>query len=365
MEQIEETRGRYSLEINLLDLVVIMLKNWLWYAVFCFAAAAFGVFVAFSIPRVYRSSIKLAPEEAQSALGGNVSSLASMVGLDMKLGTNDAIYPEIYPDVIQSTNFLVGLFDVPVTTTLSDSTGTKGKSMTVNYRTYLTKYQEKTWWSVPADWLKKKLSEGKKSAVRAPGVPVDPARLTMEEDVVARAINASIKCLVDKKTDVISITVEAQDPLVAKIMVDTVMTRLQDYVTDYRTRKARADLAYIDKIYDEAKRQYDAARNNYAIASNSHQDLVMETARSMVKALENDMQLKYSIFSQVAEQQQLARANVQKMTPAFTVINNSTVPIKHSNMPKVIIVGIFGFIGFLLYTIVLVCKNKSMFIHKR
>lgn len=355
MEQID-SKAHYSLRISIVDLVVLMFKDWIWMTVFCFVTAAFGVFVAFSIPKVYRSNVMLAPEEAQGALGGNVSSLASMVGLDMKLGTNDAIYPEIYPSVMHSTGFLVQLFDTPVET--ADG------SVQTTYRNYLAKYQESTWWSDAFKAVVSSLKSKPKQNRRPEGVPVDPGRLTYEEDMLAQAIDGSIKCLVDKKTDVIDISVEAQDPLVAKTMVDSVTSQLQAYITDYRTRKARADLAYLDKVYDEAKRQYDAARNNFAIASKSHQDVVMETARSMVKALENDMQLKYTIFSQVAEQRQLAQANVQKMTPAFTIIKNSTVPIKHSNTPKIFIVAVFAIIGLLVRTVVLITKNRKIFIQK-
>lgn len=355
MEQID-SKAHYTLRISIIDLVMLMFKDWLWMSVFCLVTAAFGVFVAFSIPKVYRSSIMLAPEEAQGTLGGNVSSLASMVGLDMKIGTNDAIYPEIYPSVMHSTDFLVQLFDTPV--------ATADGSVQTTFRNYLAKHQDSTWWDDAFKAMISALKSKPKQSKRPEGVPIDPGHLTYEEDLLAQAIDGSINCQVDKKTDVIDISVTAQDPLVAKTMVDSVTSQLQTYITDYRTRKARADLAYLDKVYDEAKRQYDAARNNFAIASKSHQDVVMETARSMVKALENDMQLKYTIFSQVAEQRQLAQANVQKMTPAFTIIKNSTVPIKQSNMPKIVIAAFFAIIGFGLRTIILVCKNKKMFIQK-
>lgn len=360
MEQIDSNspneKGHYALHISIVDLLVLMLKDWVWMTVFCLVTAAFGVFVAFSIPKVYRSNVMLAPEEAQGMLGGNVSSLASMVGLDMKLGTNDAIYPEIYPSVMHSTDFLVQLFDTPV--------ATADGSVKASYREYLAKHQKSTWWDDGIKAVTKAIKSNPKNTTRPEGMPVDPGRLTYEEDQLAQAIDGSIKCSVDKKTDVIDISVEAQDPLVAKTMVDSVTSQLQQYVTDYRTRKARADLAYLEKVYDEAKRQYDAARSNYATASTAHQDVVMETARSMVKALENDMQLKYSIFSQVAEQKQLAQANVQKMTPVFTIIKNSTVPIKHSNMPKIVIVLVFAILGFIARTIVLVVKNRKTFIQK-
>lgn len=360
MEQIDSTPQReqahYALRISIIDLVMLMLKDWLWMTIFCVATAAFGVYVAISIPKFYRSNVMLAPEEAQGMLGGNVSSLASMVGLDMKLGTNDAIYPEIYPNVMHSTDFLVQLFDTPV--------ATADGSVKTSYRDYLAKHQKSTWWDDGIKTVLGALKTKPASTPRPEGVPIDPGHLTYEEDLLAQAVDASIKCMVDKKTDVIEISVEAQDPLVAKTMVDSVTSQLQQYITDYRTRKARADLAYLEKVYDEAKRQYDAARTNYAAVSTAHQDVVMETARSMVKALENDMQLKYSIFSQVAEQKQLAQANVQKMTPAFTIIKNSTVPVKHSNMPKIVIVLVFAMLGFFARTIVLFAKHRNTFIQK-
>lgn len=356
MANTPQTPKHYTLDIHLLDLVVMLFRGWKVTAVYLLVAAIIGVVVAFSIPRVYRSSVTLAPEEAQSALGGNVSSLASMVGLDMKLGTNDAIYPEIYPDMMHSTEFVVGLFDTPVETL--------DGSVKTDYRTYLTKHQKFAFWEVPINWMLRKLRGEPAGARKASDAPVDPTHLTLDEDNIAKAVDQSVRCQVDKKTDVITITVEAQDPLVAKTVVDSATSRLQQSVTDYRTRKARADLAYLEQIYDEAQAQYEAARKKYASASTARQDVVLESARSDVKALEDDMQLKLSIYTQVAEQRQLAEANVQKMTPAFTVIQNSTVPVKHANKPKVLILAVFLFLGLLMRLVVMLCKYRAHFVRE-
>lgn len=356
MKQPAETPAHYSVDIRITDLIVMMVRGWKWTAVYLLAAAVVGVTVAFSIPKVYRSSVTLAPEEAQSALSGNVSSLASMVGLDMKLGTNDAIYPEIYPDMMHSTEFIVDLFDTPVKTL--------DGSLETDYRTYLMKHQKSAFWEVPIDWVMRKIKGKPDGARKAAGEAVDPAHLTLDEDNAAKAVDQSIKCLVDKKTDVITITVETQDPLVAKTVVDSTTAQLQQYVTDYRTRKARADLAYLEKIYEEAEAQYEAARKAHAAASTARQDVVLESARSSVKALEDDMQLKYTIFTQVAEQKQLAEANVQKMTPAFTVIKNSTVPVKHANKPKVLTLGIFMMLGLVVRLVVIMCQYRRHFVRK-
>lgn len=64
-----------------------------------------------------------------------------------------------------------------------------------------------------------------------------PLWLTKDEDAIAKTILHNIKCLVDKKTNVITITVTDQDPLVAALMADSVKSHLQVAITDYRTKK--------------------------------------------------------------------------------------------------------------------------------
>lgn len=73
---------------------------------------------------------------------------------------------------------------------------------------------------------------------------VNPFRLTKRQDQIAKTIADNVSCTVDKKNYVISISVEAQDPLICATLTDTVQNRLQQFITDYRTSKARKDLEY-------------------------------------------------------------------------------------------------------------------------
>jgi capsular polysaccharide biosynthesis protein len=66
------------------------------------------------------------------------------------------------------------------------------------------------------------------------------------------AINKKMVCEVDKKTNVITITVTDQDPLIAATVADSVQIYLQRAITEYRTKKARVDLEYVDKLFAEA-----------------------------------------------------------------------------------------------------------------
>ena len=131
---------------------------------------------------------------------------------------------------------------------------------------------------------------------------------------------------VDKKTFVITIDVTDQDPLVAATVADSVRVRLQEALTAYRTAKSRHDLAYVQKIQKEAKRDYDRACMLYADFMDSNRDIVLESVRQQRLKLENDMQLRYNNYNALSAQLLAAQAKVQQDTPAFTTLERATVP---------------------------------------
>jgi hypothetical protein len=110
---------------------------------------------------------------------------------------------------------------------------------------------------------------------------------------------------------------------------------------------------------NEAKEQYSRARQLYASYSDANQELLLESYKSKEEDLENEMQLKYNIYTQVTEQLQLAKAKVQERTPAFTVVQSATVPVKHSNKPKIIVLLQSVLLGFLIRFCLLVRKHHS------
>jgi uncharacterized protein involved in exopolysaccharide biosynthesis len=191
----------------------------------------------------------------------------------------------------------------------------------------------------------------------------DPFHLTKDEDDVVKAINGKISCTVDKKTNVITITVEDQDPLIAATVADSVQVHLQHAITDYRTKKARVDLEYMQQLFDEAQEQYKQARRAYAACADSYQNVKLQKYAQKVEDLENEMQLKYEIYQQVSEHLHLAKAKVQERTPAFTIVQEATVPIKHSSRPKIVTLIIWMFLGFMVRVGMLAWKNRKQFIN--
>ena len=343
--------------INLADIIRLVKADKKMMGVYVGVSAVFGIIIAFTTPKTYKSSVMLAPEESGAGFSGSISSLASLVGMNMKLGqSGDAIYPELYPDLMSSKDFIVGMFPVAVQT--------KDSKVKCNYYTYLTKNQPKALVDYPNIALGaiiKKLKPEDPKPKQQSGANT-PLWLSPEEDKAAKAISHKIVCQVDKKTSVITITAEDNDPLVAALVADSARVHLQEAITVYRTKKSRVDLEYMEKLFNETKAQYDKARQTYASYADANQDVMLQSFKMKEEDLENDMQLKYNIYQQVVEQLQLAKAKVQERTPAFTTIQSASVPVKHSGRGKLFSLIIWMFFGFFLRSAFLIWKNRNMFV---
>lgn len=335
-------------QAEVIDLRAVASKIWknkkLFYKTLPIAFVLSCVYI-FSIPRYYTSDVKLAPELDNGISGGTLGDIASSLGFDISTAqTSDAISPLLYPDLMEDNKFVTNLFNIQVTN--------KDGDIKDSYYNYLKKHQKKAWWMYPIGWIKKMFSEDD-NGQGAKG-KLDPYHLSKKDDNIAEKIRDNIKLSIDKKTGVITINATDQDPIICKTLGDSIMTRLQDFITDYRTNKARIDVEYYKKLTAETKQEYEKARQRYGSYADANMDIVLESYRSKRDDLENDMQLKFNAYSTMNTQLQAAMAKVQERTPAFTVVKGAAVPVKPAGPKRMIFVAgmlILTFIGTAFYLV--------------
>ena len=351
-----EERKSKKIVVDFIELLKVIGKDKLMMAVFLGIAAVLGLAVAFGTPKEYKASVMLAPESTTgNSLTSNISSIASMVGMDMDFGSSsDAIYPELYPDLIGSNDFIVSLFPVEVTT--------KDGSVTTDYYDYLLNHTKKAWYTFPARLLHDIVAKLKTDDVPFTGdsTKVNPFHLSKMQYNIAHKIGKSINCTVDKKTSVITIEVTDQDPVVCATVADSVRKRLQVAMTDYRTTKARHDLEYIKHLHQESKKNYDRACSLYAEFMDSNQEVVLESVRQKQTRLENEMQLRYNNYNALSAQLLSAMARVQQDTPAFATLECATVPLGKEGPHRGRTAIAFVFIAFMAITLWVMYKEGEM-----
>lgn len=331
-----------------IDLVDIWMKLWrnrkkmMWW---CIGGAVAGLIIAFSIPRSYTTETMMAPEiQDASPSSSKFGSLAALAGLTTAaMNGTDAVYPLLYPDVVQSVPFITGLFDVEVELTPEDDEKV-GKRMTVQQ--YYEEEVSSPWWMAIIK-LPFKLIELFKDDEEEGASERSTFRLTKDEWKLYKSLSKNISVDCDKKTSVLTLSVTAQDPLVSAILADTVMSRLQEYITDYRTNKARRDLEYAQQINKEAQATYYKRQKELADYIDRNHGIVFRSALIDRDRLENETTLAFNLYNQTSLAVQSARAKLQDITPVYAVISPVTVPEKPSAPRKVLILVAFTFLGFM------------------
>lgn len=307
----------------------------------CGVAVVVALVVAFSIPKEYATSVTLAPETGAKNATGSMGALAAMAGINLGASSGeDALSPELYPDIVSSTPFLTNLFDVKVKNDEAE--------IDTTLYAYLKDDQRSPWWSVilsapfrAIGWVTSLFKDEPEEG----DANLDPFRLTVEETEIAKALSDRLSVSVDKKTGVTTLTVTMQDPVISASLTDTVMHCLQNYITDYRTNKARHDLAFTEKLYEEAKEDYTQAQQQYAAFVDANQSIVLLSYRAEQERLQNEMNLAYQGYTRMAQQLQMARAKVQEITPVYTVVQPATVPLRAAKPNKIMILIGFVFLA--------------------
>ncbi len=294
-------------------------------------------FIIFPIPRTYQADVTVAPESSE-AQGGSLSSIASSFGFNLgNTTTSDAFYPDIYPEVMASNEFIANLLKVNVETL--DGT------VKTDYFNYLASHQKSTFYMVSINWTKRqlrKLTEGDKSMYVGKGggdEGFSTFLMSEHQQMIFEIVRNNVVCGVDKKTGIITINVTDQDPLVCASIADSARVHLQDFITRYRTNKARVDYEYYLKLTNEAKAEYEASMKAYAAYCDSHLNTILQTELSKRDELENDLSMKSTTYNTMNTQLVAAKAKIQECTPAFSLLQGPTVPIKPTGPKRMIFVA--------------------------
>ena len=302
-----------------------------------------GIIIAISLPKAYKVNITLSPESGQNGSSNNLAGMASMLGIGGIGGTGqDAVNSTMFPDLIKSTPFILEMYNVKVTPQKSKET--------ISLSEYI-ETQKKPWWSyvlgLPGKAIGGIISLFSSDEKEDENDEINPFRLTAEQNGKIAAIKGALSASEDKKSNMTIVSATFQDPEVAATVADSAVAKLQEYIIDYRTRKAQEDCNYLEKLCKERKEEYYKAQKAYADFMDANRNVVLQRTQAEGTRLQNDMSIAFQIYSQVETQLQVARAKVQEAKPVFAIVEPATVPLRASSPNKPLILIAFMFLGFI------------------
>lgn len=349
-QKVDKERGTDSckptgkeLEIDLVEIFckIIRMRKTLYKA--AGVGLIIGIIIALGIPKRYTVNVTLSPEVGSSKGGNSITGFAAtFLGGGSSLGDGTgALNASLSSDIVTSTPFLAELLSMNVPALDADTT------MTLD--TYLDE-QSSPWWSSVISFPGMVIGGIRSLFTDKDKLPSEKAtqgiiELTREESDKINTLRNSISAVIDKKTAITSVSVTLQHPKVTAVVADSVVHKLQEYIIRYRTSKAKEDCAYLEKLFKERQQEYYQAQKKYATYIDTHDNLILQSVRTQQERLQNDMNLAYQVYSQVANQLQVARAKVQEEKPVFAVVEPVVVPLRASGMGMRIYVLLFAFLS--------------------
>ena len=318
-------------------------------------SAALGIFIAINIPNEYSSQVQILPElESKDGAGGlsKFKSLAGLAGVDLGgMGGTEAVRPDLYPNILQSTPFLMDVMDMKVYASKYKRTMVMSKFMEENtnqelYTRIFGKSDDK---------------EKDMPLIDPKSIPLETLRLDKKQDDLVKELQRRVSTTLDKKTGVISISAKMQDPVIAATIVRYAQEYLTQYVVKYRTQKTEQDIKFLQDRLNEAKRRYDNALYSYSSYQDRNKGLFLNIAKDEGKKMQYEVDLSYNLYSELSKQLEEAKIKVHRETPIFKVLEPAQIPVKKSEPKRSVMVLGFAFLGLILSMFIVLAKNyKSL-----
>lgn len=350
----ESTDKQQVIDISKMWLMLCSKKK-LFYKVWLITFVLSCIWI-FPQPRYYTAEVKLAPEISGEDVGSGLSSIASSFGFNLGGlgGSQDAIYPELYPDLFESPEFIVGLYDIHVKT--------QDGEISSDYYTYMRKYQKANPLMIPFNTVKEYVSgllaPNDDVALTGDG-KVNPFLMSKKDFELMEAVANHIQCAIDRKTRVISISVLDQDPLVCATMADSVKAHLQAFIIRYRTSKVSDDVNHYQQMRDSAEMAYDLAMDAYSRFCDAHKNIVLQSFQSERDKLESELAIRQNTLTAMETQLQATKVKMQEKTPAFTTLKSATVPLKPARPKRMVFVAGMLVLVTIMLSLYIIFKGRA------
>ncbi|QIP12019.1 lipopolysaccharide biosynthesis protein [Spirosoma aureum] len=345
----KETNDEDEIEIRLSNIVRFLKRNRWRILVFTLVGFVLGLVYAFSIENQYSAQVRVLPEMESKGGGLNgLGSLAGLAGIDIggvAGGGMDAIRPDIYPDVLHSVPFALYLLKQPV------------YSQLLTKETTLESFlKEKSGRTLISNLFGSKANEDT-SPVLDPNHRSKTLEITKFQEVLVRQVHKSVSATFDKKTGLITVSSTLPDPVVAATVARLSLEYLTNYITSYRTEKARNQVRFLTHQVEDTKKRYQVAEYALSNYRDKNRGLFLNTAKIEEQKLQSDFLLAQNVYGDLSKQLEQAKIKVEEQSPVFKILEPAQIPLKKSGPNRILTILSFVVLGSVFGTIFCVIRT--------
>jgi len=307
-----------------------------------------GLIVALTSPKEFVATTIMVPSgsDGSSKLGG-LGGLAAMAGINLNTTTGSDLSPTVYPQIVASLPYQLELMKTPLNFTDLQEPVTFYDYYSEPPKTNpFVKYTiglPKLILGLPGTILT--AIRGKEPEKTGLTDPMKPIELTNKQRDVCLILSDLISLTVNPKEGILTLTATMSEAKTAAQLGQRAQELLQQYIIEFKIKKAKANLDFIQQRFDETAQKFEAAQEKLASFRDRNKSVTLATARTEEERLTSQYNLIYNIYSELAKQLEQAKIQVKQDTPVFTIIEPVSVPTKKSKPNRPMILFIWLFLG--------------------
>lgn len=160
---------------------------------------------------------------------------------------------------------------------------------------------------------------------------------------------------------IMQITTTLPDPKAAALVNVELVQHIQDYITDYRVKKARQNLEETLERFELARERYQEAQYDLAEFRDQNINLSTNAAQIEESRLSNEASLRFNIYNSIAQEVEQARMVLQQQIPVFNPLEKPNVPSSPSTGTSPLMMLFAGLIGLFGGVCWVLIQNTSFF----
>ncbi|QIA08514.1 exopolysaccharide biosynthesis protein [Draconibacterium halophilum] len=172
----------------------------------------------------------------------------------------------------------------------------------------------------------------------------DYISLTKEQEKIRKQLDNTVNLEVNDKDGYLTLSATTLDPELAAQLTKKAQALLQNTITEFKIEKAKNQLEFIEERYNEKKKAFEEAQATLARFRDRNKNVTSALARTQEEQLQNEYQLAFEVYSQLAQQLEQAQIQVKEDTPVFSVLKPVTVPLEDDTSGAMTLI-IFTFLG--------------------
>jgi uncharacterized protein involved in exopolysaccharide biosynthesis len=346
--------GSDEVEIDLMD---ILKRIWDGRATILKITAVFsilGILYAIYTPNEYTTTVKLLPEFQQQNNLGRLGGLAAQFGLGGSVAgaTNDVLPPQIYPEILTSTDFLHDIIKKKVHfEELQDS---------ITIQEFYNEHQKSNpliGYTIGLPFKVLALLRPEQDSTQIELSVIDSyKRLTPKEMGAIGALRQAIEFSRDQQTSILTLNVNTQSPEVVVQLANHVNESLSNYLVTYRTEKSRQNLTFLEQLHTEARESFAREQDRLATFRDQNQGNLSAAARTNEQNIQSEYNIKLNVYNSLTEQLEQARIKLQEDTPVVSIIQDSVYPNGKSGPNRLLLLVLSILLGVMIGTMIILFK---------